>query len=58
MKSIAKELMGQWQTPLAGRLPPRVRSLGAAPQTSRVSLGVSLSKIKRMQSISSADRSL
>jgi len=28
---MAKELMAQWQRPLARRLPPRVRTLGAAP---------------------------
>jgi hypothetical protein len=41
---IAKELMAQWQRPLAGRLLPRVQTLGAAPKTSGVSLGVFLSK--------------
>jgi hypothetical protein len=41
---IAKELMAQWQGPLAGRLLPRVQTLGAAPKTSGVSLGVFLSK--------------
>jgi hypothetical protein len=40
----AKELMAQWQRPLAGRLLPRVQTLGAAPKTSGVSLGVFLSK--------------
>jgi hypothetical protein len=42
--AIAKELMAQWQRPLAGRLLPRVQTLGAAPKTSGVSLGVFLSK--------------
>jgi hypothetical protein len=41
---ITKELMAQWQRPLAGRLLPRVQTLGAAPKTSGVSLGVFLSK--------------
>lgn len=49
IKNIAKELMAQWQSPLAGWLLPRVRSsnpLGTASKTSVVSLGVFLSKIK------------
>jgi hypothetical protein len=44
----AKELMAQWQRPLAGRLPPRVQTLGAAPKTSGVSLGVLSFKKKQV----------
>jgi len=33
---VAKELMAQWEMPLAGRLPPRIRTLGEAPGVSLV----------------------